>query len=143
VKNHSSDGAQGNVGNSVWPGLQRALAQYDDAADHMRSASSSEQSQIVILHRPGRLWRGANADYLDLQGFAAHTEHYRALAVRGLLVAGGPFLNGGGCMIVSGEAGLEEMTRFALDDPAVKSGLLDVDVHVWLPVLKPSRNPVD
>jgi len=99
-----------------------------------RPAAAAER--IVIVHRPGPMWPDPKHEFLDQEGLRAHIDHYRILDDRGLLLLGGPFLNdGGGMMIVAGEAGLERMRRFAGADPAVKSGLLLAEVYSWFAFL--------
>jgi uncharacterized protein YciI len=79
------------------------------------------------------MWSDPALGFLDQLGIQAHVLHYRQLLARGQLFMGGPFLNdGGGLMILSADAGIEEVERFAQADPAVRSGLLHAEVHPWL-----------
>ena len=88
---------------------------------------------VVIIHKPGPMWSDPKLGFLDQQAIQAHIEHYRQLLARGQLFMGGPFLNdGGGLMILSADAGVAEVAKFAQSDPAVRSGLLHAEVHPWL-----------
>ena len=91
------------------------------------------ETWVVIIHRPGPMWSDPTLGFLDQQGIQAHIQHYRQLLAHGQLFMGGPFLNdGGGLMILSADATIEQVEQFALADPAVRSGLLHAEVHPWL-----------
>jgi hypothetical protein len=65
---------------------------------------------------------------------ANHVEHYREWLVAGKLELGGPHPDpaGGGMMIPVAGLPEEEVKRFAMEDPAVKSGALVAEVRPWL-----------
>ena len=70
----------------------------------------------------------------DQPGIRDHVEHYRKWLQAGKLDLGGPHLDarGGGMMIPVAGLALDEITKFAEEDPAVKSGLLVAVVRPWL-----------
>jgi uncharacterized protein YciI len=93
--------------------------------------------RFVVIHRPGPAWK-ANVPLFEQEGLAQHIEHFRKLLGDGKLTIGGPFLDeaGGGFMIPEPGVSEDEVRRFAGDDPAVKSGLLTVEVRPWLVGMK-------
>ena len=89
--------------------------------------------QLVVFHRPGPRWR-KGAPLLEQDGVAQHVAHYRQLLDAGKLQMGGPFLDdeGGGMMIAVPGVDPAELRAFAEADPAVRGGLLTVEVRPWL-----------
>jgi len=89
--------------------------------------------RYVILHRPAPTWK-LDKSMFEQIGVQEHVAHYRKLLEAGKLELGGPHLDakGGGMMIPAAGVSQEEITRFANEDPAVKSGLLLVEVRPWL-----------
>jgi len=89
--------------------------------------------RFVIVHKPGPNWVAGKSPF-EQPGIQAHIEHYRQLLAQGKLLLGGPFIDAaaGGMMVP--EAGLaeQEIVDFAQADPAVRSGLLLVEVRRWL-----------
>jgi uncharacterized protein YciI len=67
-------------------------------------------------------------------GVRQHVAHYRQWLDAGKLELGGPHLDaaGGGMMVPVAGVSEDEVTRFAGEDPAVKSGTLVVEVRPWL-----------
>lgn len=102
------------------------------------SAPSGPEIRVVIIHRPGPRWNPA-LPVMQQPGIRDHIAHYQALLEQGKLFAGGPFLDGAGGIMISLPGGsLEELKAYAESDPAVKSGLLVVEVHPWLVGLRAS-----
>ena len=91
------------------------------------------EPQFVVFHRAGPAWRRGVAVF-EQDGVSGHVGNYRDMLAAGKLLMGGPFLDdeGGGMMIAMKGLDLAELRRFADDDPAVKSGLLTVEVRPWL-----------
>lgn len=89
--------------------------------------------RYIVIHSPGPNWQPGKSMF-DQPGVREHVEHYRRLLDAGKLEMGGPHLDarGGGMMIPVAGISQEEITRFAADDPAVKSGLLLAEVRPWL-----------
>lgn len=61
-----------------------------------------------------------------------HVNYMAAFMADKTLVIGGPFLDNSGGMMVCKTADLEEAKRIATEDPAVKAGLLNVEVKAWM-----------
>lgn len=100
------------------------------------------ETRVVILHRPGPAWNPA-LPFMQQPGLQHHIDYYRAWLKAGKLSLGGPFLDGaGGIMISRPGASIEEVKRFAEQDPAVKSGLLRVEVHPWMVAFRDSPDGV-
>lgn len=89
--------------------------------------------RYVVLHSPGPAWHPGKSLF-EQQGVREHVEHYRKLLAQGKLLLGGPHLDakGGGMMIPAAGVAEAEIRHFASEDPAVKSGLLLVEVRPWL-----------
>lgn len=107
-----------------------AVVAQDTAAGAGRT---TRDVRFVVLHTPGPMWQ-AGKSMLEQPGIREHVAHYRKLLEAGKLVMGGPHLDGkgGGMMIPSAGVGEEEIRAFANDDPAVKAGVLLVEVRPWL-----------
>ncbi len=89
--------------------------------------------RFVVVHAPGPRWDHSKSLF-EQDGVQAHIDHYRQLHAAGKLAWGGPFLDGGagGMMIAAAGLAEEEITTFALADPAVRSGLLKAEVRPWM-----------
>ena len=89
--------------------------------------------RYVVLHAPGPRWEPGK-NLFDQAGVKEHAEHYRKLLAKGKLSLGGPHLDerGGGMMVPTAGVSEAEIRSFAAEDPAVKSGLLLVEVRPWL-----------
>jgi uncharacterized protein YciI len=89
--------------------------------------------RYVVLHKPGPTWLPGKVMF-EQTGVREHVAHYRQWLDVGKLELGGPHLDaaGGGMMIPVAGVSEDEVTRFASEDPAVKSGTLVVEVRPWL-----------
>jgi len=89
--------------------------------------------RYVVVHTPGPAWR-AGAPAFEQPGIQQHVAHFRRLLENGKLALGGPFLDeaSGGMMISAAGLSEAEVTEFAHADPAVVSGLLQVQVREWM-----------
>ena len=89
--------------------------------------------RFVVFHTPGPQWL-AGKTLFDQPGVMEHVGHYRKLLEAGKLALGGPHLDatGGGLMISAAGATEAEISAFAAEDPAVKSGVLLFEVRPWL-----------
>ena len=96
-------------------------------------------TRFVVFHRPGPKWQ-KELDFRNQPGVGDHVAHYRTLQQEGKLAMGGPFLDGGGGMMIT-VPGLsrEEVETFAHDDPAVQSGLLLTEVRQWYVAMEEDR----
>lgn len=71
--------------------------------------------------------------FSDQAGIQEHLKHFRGLLEKGILALGGPFLdNTGGMMIATRRVSSQELSQYAGQDPAVRSGLLRFEVRPWL-----------
>jgi uncharacterized protein YciI len=88
--------------------------------------------RFVVLHTPGPNWQ-LGKTLFEQPGVREHVEHYRQFLEAGKLALGGPHLDAtaGGMMIPTAGVSEEEVTRYAAEDPAVKSGLLLAQVRPW------------
>lgn len=86
-----------------------------------------------MLHRPGPAWQTGKSVF-GQPGVDEHIAYYREWLEAGKLEMGGPYLDkaGGGMMIPVAGVSEEDVRRFANDDPAVKGGLLVVEIRPWL-----------
>lgn len=91
----------------------------------------------VIVHRPGPAW-DASKSMFEQAGLQGHLDHYRSLLAQGLMLAGGPFMDGsgGGMMIGLPALSMQAATEHAMADPCVISGLLTAEVRPWYQGMK-------
>ena len=89
--------------------------------------------RFVVIHSPGPRWDHSKGMF-EQEGLQGHLMHYRRLLAEGKLLLGGPFMDakGGGMMLPDAGLSEKELTDFAMDDPAVKGGLLTVQVRPWM-----------
>ena len=102
-------------------------------ANALETFQKMQDIRYVVFHRPGPAWLSGKS-FLDQPGVREHIAHYRKLLEAGKLELGGPHLDAGGGGMMIPVAGMteEEAMRFAKEDPAVKGGLLLVEVRPWL-----------
>lgn len=63
-----------------------------------------------------------------------HREYCRRLAERGVLLAGGPYVDGDGAALVYSAADADELQRVLAGDPYVDAGVIaSTDVREWTP----------
>jgi uncharacterized protein YciI len=91
------------------------------------------ETRYVVIHAPGPAWQ-PDRPMFEQPGLQGHIDHYRPWLAEGKLALGGPFLDdgGGGMMIPQPHLGEDEVRAFALADPAVACGLLNVQVRAWM-----------
>lgn len=96
-------------------------------------ASAPKDVRFVVFHLPGPAWLPGKTLF-DQPGVREHVAHYRRWLEAGKLELGGPHLDsaGGGMMIPVAGVGEAEVSRFASEDPAVRSGVLVAVVRPWL-----------
>ena len=94
---------------------------------------------FVAFHSPGPAWQEGTA-FFEQPGVEDHAAHYEAELNAGRLETGGPFTDSSGGMAVFGaDVGRAQAEEIALADPAVRSGLLRVEVRPWLTALTRPR----
>ena len=93
--------------------------------------------RYVVIHKPGPKWQ-YGVDFRQQEGVGEHVQHYLKLYQQGKLELGGPFLlpDMGGMMVTTKEVSQEEIEAFAVDDPAIKSGLLIYEVRPWMTAME-------
>jgi uncharacterized protein YciI len=92
-----------------------------------------QDKRFVVFHMSGPIWQ-AGKSLFEQPGVMEHIGHYKKLLDAGKLSMGGPHLDdrAGGMMIPAAGVTEAEITAFAAEDPAVKSGLLRFEVRPWL-----------
>jgi uncharacterized protein YciI len=85
----------------------------------------------ALLHSPGPNWREGVKPF-DQEGIREHVAHFEAQADAGKLVIGGPFMDGGGGMMILDVGSKEAADAIAQADPAVRAEVLSVQVRPWL-----------
>lgn len=86
----------------------------------------------MIAHLPGAAWV-PGVPFREQPGVELHLGTMRGWLDSGRLVMGGPFLDeAGGGMAIVAFASLEDAEAAAHADPAVRAGLLEVQVRPWL-----------
>ncbi|MBK0394504.1 YciI family protein [Ramlibacter algicola] len=96
-----------------------------------------QDTRFVVLHRPGPRWDAAKSMF-EQDGVREHVAHWRQWLDRGKLLAGGPFLDGFAAGMMVPQPGVDEasLRAHAESDPAVRSGLLSVELHRWMVGMK-------
>jgi uncharacterized protein YciI len=121
------------VAGAVLSATAAALAQVPSAQAAPPEGKKMKDARFVVFHTPGPKWQ-AGKTLFDQPGVMEHVGHYNKLLEAGKLGLGGPHLDqkGGGMMIPSAGVSEAEISAFAADDPAVKSGVLRFEVRPWL-----------
>ena len=107
------------------------------ASNALLMAESDEDAPIrfVAFHRPGPAWQ-SGTEFSEQPGVREHIDHYDVALKSGLLERGGPFIDSsGGMMVFAPGVDRTLADQIAQADPAVKSGLLVVEVRPWLAAL--------
>ena len=97
----------------------------------MSESKQAPPIYYVLFHTPGPQWQ-AGAPYREQPGVMDHVNYMATFMADNTLVIGGPFLDDSGGMMVCKTNTLEEARRIASEDPAVKGGLLNVEVKAWM-----------
>jgi uncharacterized protein YciI len=93
----------------------------------------AQDIRFVVFHRPGPAWLPGKSLF-EQPVVREHVAHYRQWLDSGKLELGGPHMDavGGGMMVPAAGITEAEVSRFASEDPAVRSGTLVADVRSWL-----------
>ena len=108
-----------------------ATTKAQDAGSGSSVPSPDHPVYFVLLHSPGPAW-AKGVPFREQPGVKAHVEYMAGLLRQNVLVMGGPFLDNTGGLMIARSGSLEEAQRLADEGPAVKSGLLRVEVHPWM-----------
>ncbi|MEL6820150.1 MAG: YciI family protein [Calditrichota bacterium] len=85
----------------------------------------------VLFHTPGPNWQ-VGTPYQKQPGVMDYVNYMATFMGDKTLVLGGPFLDNSGGMMVCKAANMEEAQKIGSEDPAVKAGLLNVEVKAWM-----------
>jgi uncharacterized protein YciI len=96
-------------------------------------AAPQPRQLFVLMHRPGLHWDRTKS-FSNQPGIGDHVAYMKAFFVTGRLLAGGPFLDNSGGMMVFHVQSETAAAQIAAGDPAVQRGLLQVTVRPWLDV---------
>lgn len=96
--------------------------------------SAAEQTQppvyFVVFYSPGPNWNH-NLTLNNQPGIELHRRYLNKLKDSGKLILGGHYLDEAGGMMIVQMGTAEEVALVAKGDPAVKSGVLQVEVKSW------------
>jgi|TARA_B100001964_G_C14035839_1_gene510345 uncharacterized protein YciI len=85
---------------------------------------------LVAFHSPGPNWNYSRSA-ADQPGMAEHHRYVNALREAGKVILGGDYLDHAGGMMIYQMKTIQEARLAANNDPAVKAGLLKVEVKTW------------
>ncbi len=88
---------------------------------------------FVFIYRPGPAWL-PNRSVLQ-QPLAGHFAYMEKLQQNGVLCLGGPFKDDTGAFGVIQATDFENASTLILDDPAVRDGVVEAEVHPWHPAV--------
>jgi uncharacterized protein YciI len=104
-------------------------------AAEMEDEPEVSPTRFVAFHSPGPGWK-AGVAFFEQAGVDEHAAHYAGAMGDGKLELGGPFLDeSGGMMVFARGLDRAAVDAIAQADPAVRSGLLKVDVRPWMAAL--------
>jgi uncharacterized protein YciI len=102
------------------------------AANGMNETAAREVSLFVVLFHPGPGWRQGEP-VMSQEGIEAHVAFMQQLFDDGRLIAGGPWRGAGGGMALLRASSREEAETVMAADPAVTSGLSEIEIMEWRP----------
>ncbi|MFC5605073.1 YciI family protein [Sporosarcina koreensis] len=88
--------------------------------------------KFVIHFTTGKAWE-AGKPFWE-QGLVPHREYVREAVAKGILIAGGPFTDHTGGMIILEVDSLAEAQHFAENDPAVIAEKFEATIYPWKPL---------
>lgn len=94
----------------------------------------------AVRFLPGPKWV-AGKSLKEQPGIGAHIANMQALAEKGALVCGGPFLDGTGGLAVVRAASPQDAEALVRADESVTGGLLVPEIHPWLLAMAPAVTP--
>jgi uncharacterized protein YciI len=121
------------VATSLSAVVASSIGQTTKPSGERKRETPMKDIRFVVMHSPGPKWLPGKTLF-EQPGVREHVEHYRRFLDAGKLALGGPHLDekGGGMMIPVVGVSEAEITKYAAEDPAVKSGVLLVSVRPWL-----------
>ncbi len=103
-------------------------------------ADAPPEVAYAVRFLPGPQWV-AGKPLKEQPGIGAHISSMQALAEKGALVCGGPFLDGTGGLAVVRAASPQEADALVRTDESVTGGLLVPEIHPWLLAMAPGLAP--
>jgi uncharacterized protein YciI len=99
---------------------------------HSQPEDQKIQTSIyyVLIHSHGKKWVDS-LSFNEQPGIINHVKYIRGFLENKKLVLGGPFPDNSGGMMVCNVETMKEAEKIANNDPAVKSGMLNVKVKKW------------
>ena len=88
--------------------------------------------KFVIHFTTGKAWKEGKPHWE--QGLVPHREYVREALAKGILVAGGPFMDHTGGLIILEVDGPEEAQHFADNDPAIIEEKFEATIYPWEPL---------
>lgn len=88
--------------------------------------------KFVIYFTTGKGWLQGKPHWE--QGLVPHRDYVRKALAKGTLIAGGPFMDHTGGLIILEVDSLEEAQYFADNDPAVIAEKFEAKVYPWEPL---------
>jgi uncharacterized protein YciI len=95
-------------------------------------SAQGAKSTFLVIYRPGPSW--VQGKPLKEQPLGDHGKYMLSLYTKGALKSAGPFTDDAGGAVVLEVSGDAEAKAIVADDPAVKSGVFQSEVHPWAPV---------
>lgn len=95
------------------------------------TSAIAESAWFVLMHTPGPAWN-PEVSFVAQKGVSQHRSYMNEQLQQGNLVLGGPFQDNSGGMMILKVNSIELAMEIANEDPAVQSGLLNVEVKSWL-----------
>ncbi len=92
----------------------------------------------AIIYTPGPSWKKGNSVYQ--QELFARSEYMEQLLERGILMAGGPFIDNSGGLAILRARNLREAQDIINHDPAVEDGIFDASLRPWQVVYQGFEN---
>jgi len=91
----------------------------------------------IVFHTPGPGWL-PGVGFQEQPDISRHVQHYIQLLKDGKLLLGGPFTDpdAGGMMITTDKITRAELKALAAADPAVKNGVLNIEVKTLYVAMK-------
>lgn len=84
--------------------------------------------KVVIIYSKGKAWKDGKPHWE--QGLLSHRKYLES-TLEGRLVAGGPFMDHTGGMVIVEAESVEEVVEIAKNDPAVLETKFNYEVHPW------------
>ena len=88
--------------------------------------------KFVVYFNTGKAWLQGKPHWE--QGLVPHRDYVKEALAKGILIAGGPFMDHTGGLIILEVESLEDAQLFADNDPAVIQNKFEAKVYPWEPL---------